>query len=220
MFLDAAKTDQYYTAFELAASTGMRQSEILAVRRVDADLSRKMVSVRQAYTLTEKGHDFDDTKMTVAYDQSPFSQTLLSFLEITWRNRYKRCNNKLYKDSGLVIQTSTGIPVSPRNLMRNFYWLIEKIQKEVPDFPSIRFHDLRHTHATLLLKAGIHPKIVQEKLGHSSIHVTLDTYPHVLPNLQEAVLNNIGVSILGKEFDALIEHKSDPIDGENNTSSD
>ncbi|URJ67494.1 tyrosine-type recombinase/integrase [Paenibacillus polymyxa] len=51
----------------------------------------------------------------------------------------------------------------------------------------MRFHDLRHTHATLLLKAGIHPKIVQERLGHSSINVTLDTYSHVLPNLQEAV---------------------------------
>lgn len=58
-------------------------------------------------------------------------------------------------------------------------------------------------------------KFVQERLGHSSINVTLDTYSHVLPNLQEAVLNNIGDSILGKEFDALIENKSDPVDVEN-----
>lgn len=67
-------------------------------------------------------------------------------------------------------------------------------------FPHIRFHDLRHTHATLLLKAGIHPKIVQERLGHSSINVTLDTYSHVLPNLQEAVLKNIGDSITGESI--------------------
>lgn len=51
---------------------------------------------------------------------------------------------------------------------------------------GIRFHDLRHTHATLMLKQGIHPKIVQERLGHANISVTLDTYSHVLPGLQEA----------------------------------
>ncbi|WP_254207978.1 tyrosine-type recombinase/integrase [Paenibacillus sp. AK121] len=71
--------------------------------------------------------------------------------------------------------------------MRHYYRILDRIVKEHPDFHRIRFHDLRHTHATLLLKAGIHPKIVQERLGHSSINVTLDTYSHVLPNLQEAV---------------------------------
>ncbi len=50
---------------------------------------------------------------------------------------------------------------------------------------SVRFHDLRHTHATLMLKEGIHPKIVSERLGHSSINITLDTYSHVLPGMQE-----------------------------------
>ena len=95
--------------------------------------------------------------------------------------------------------------------MRHYYRIIDNIQKEAPDFPRIRFHDLRHTHATLLLKAGIHPKIVQERLGHSSINVTLDTYSHVLPNLQEAVLNNIGDSILGKDFESLIDGEKLPL---------
>ncbi|WII37982.1 tyrosine-type recombinase/integrase [Paenibacillus thiaminolyticus] len=84
-----------------------------------------------------------------------------------------------------------------------------KSPKKYSDFPKIRFHDLRHTHVTLLLKDGIHPKIVQERLGHSSINVTLDTYSHVLPNLQEAVLKNFGDSILG---DALVT----PKEAENN----
>lgn len=85
--------------------------------------------------------------------------------------------------------------------MRNYYRILDTIIKEHPDSPRIRFHDLRHTHATLLLKAGIHPKIVQERLGHSSIYVPLDTYSHVLPNLQEAVLNTIGDSILGNQIE-------------------
>ncbi|MGN7167921.1 tyrosine-type recombinase/integrase [Paenibacillus cellulositrophicus] len=208
MFLDEAQKDQYYTAFELAASTGMRQSEILALRRVDVDLPRKMASVRQAYTLAERGHDFDDTKNDSSVRSIALFANTVELLEkhLEKQDRERR-RNKLYMDSGLVIQTSAGTPLGPRNLMRHYYRIIDNIQKEVPDFPRIRFHDLRHTHATLLLKAGIHPKIVQERLGHSSINVTLDTYSHVLPNLQEAVLNNIGDSILGKDFESLIDGK-------------
>ncbi|MUG46414.1 tyrosine-type recombinase/integrase [Paenibacillus woosongensis] len=82
---------------------------------------------------------------------------------------------------------------------RHITRILNKIVKEHPDFPKIRFQDLRHTHATLLLKGGIHPKIVQERLSHSSITVTIDTYSHVLPNLQETVLKNYGSSILGNQ---------------------
>jgi integrase len=62
---------------------------------------------------------------------------------------------------------------------------------------KIRFHDLRHTHATLLLKQGVHPKVVQERLGHSSITVTLDLYSHVLPNIQKAAAEQFGEQIFG-----------------------
>ncbi|BFH66202.1 site-specific integrase [Paenibacillus dendritiformis] len=211
IFLETAKNDQYYMAFELAASTGMRQSEILALRRVDVDLRTKTASVRQAYTIAEEGHDFDDTKNDSSIRSiALFANTVLLLKTHFQRQENEMSENKLYKDSGLVIQTSVGTPLSPRNLMRNYYRILDKITEKYSDFPKIRFHDLRHTHATLLLKAGIHPKIVQERLGHSSINVTLDTYSHVLPNLQEAVLKNIGDSILG---DAL----EPPKEAENNT---
>jgi integrase len=198
IFLDTAAEDQYYVAFELAASTGMRQSEILAVSWRDTDLNTKTISVRQAYTLAEKGHSMDDTKN----DSSVRSIALFeSTVRLLKDQKEKRClelkNNKSNKDSGLVVQTSVGTPVGPRLLMRHYYRILKQITAEYPTFPNIRFHDLRHTHATLLLKAGVHPKIVQERLGHSSINVTLDTYSHVLPNLQEAVLRGIGDSILG-----------------------
>ena len=65
-------------------------------------------------------------------------------------------------------------------MARNFRKLIEST-----DLPDIRFHDLRHTHATLLLQQGVHPKIVSERLGHSTIGITMDTYTHVLPNMQK-----------------------------------
>ncbi len=199
IFLDATKEDQYYEAFEIAASTGMRQSELLALLWTEVDLKRKIASVRQAYTLSEDGgHDFDDTKSDSSERPIALFPHTAEVLEALFAKQQQRQkDNKLYKDSGLVIQTSVGTPLSPRNLMRNFYRILDKIQEEHPDFPRIRFQDLRHTHATLLLKAGIHPKIVQERLGHSSVMVTLDIYSHVLPNLQEAVLKNIGDSITG-----------------------
>ncbi|UQZ34555.1 site-specific integrase [Paenibacillus sp. PK3_47] len=208
IFLDAALNDQYYLAFELATSTGMRQSEILGASWKDTDLKTKTISVRTAYTLDEDGYSLDDTK-------SDGSERPIALFEDTVRLLIKEkeirakeiANNQFYKDSGLVVQTSVGTPVGPRLLMRHFYRILKKIREEYPTFPKIRFHDLRHTHATLLLKAGVHPKIVQERLGHSSINITLDTYSHVLPNLQEAVLRGIGDSILGtrKEVEKIDE---------------
>ena len=87
---------------------------------------------------------------------------------------------KTGKDEGLLFTTSSGKPVSPRNLLRHFHQALDRA-----GLPKIRFHDLRHTAATLLLKENVHPKIVQEMLGHSMISLTLDTYSHILPDIQQ-----------------------------------
>ncbi|QDY85301.1 site-specific integrase [Paenibacillus polymyxa] len=159
IFLDAASEDQYFMAFELAASTGMRQSEILALPRSEVDLKRKTASVRQAYTISEIGHDLDDTKNDSSVRSIALFANTVNFLENHFRKQeHEQARNKLYNDSGLVIQTSVGTPLGPRNLMRHYYRILDRIVKEHPDFPRIRFHDLRHTHATLLLKASIHPR--------------------------------------------------------------
>ena len=79
-----------------------------------------------------------------------------------------------------MFKTSTGNPVSQRNLTRHFHSALETV-----GLPKIRFHDLRHTAATLLLQANVHPKVVQEMLGHSTIVLTLDTYSHVIPSMQD-----------------------------------
>jgi integrase len=205
IFLDAALNDQYYLAFELATSTGMRQSEILGTSWKDTDLKTKTISVRTAYTLDEEGYTLDDTKSDGSVRPIALFEDTVRLLTSEKEIRAKViANNEFYKDSGLVVQSSVGTPVGPRLLMRHFYRILNQIRKEHPTFPKIRFHDLRHTHATLLLKAGVHPKIVQERLGHSSINITLDTYSHVLPNLQEAVLRGIGDSILGTRKEVAI----------------
>lgn len=84
------------------------------------------------------------------------------------------------KDEGQLFTTSSGKLVSPRNLSWHFHQVLDRT-----GFLRIRFHDLRHTAATLPLKEKVHPKIVQEMLGHSTISLTLDTYSHILPDIQQ-----------------------------------
>ncbi len=94
----------------------------------------------------------------------------------------KKHLGELYRDQGLVFATQRGTLVNPTNLRkRSFKPLLKKA-----GLPAIRFHDLRHTCATLLLSKNVNPKIVSEMMGHATIAITLDTYSHVLPNMQES----------------------------------
>ncbi|GAQ19557.1 integrase [Oceanobacillus picturae] len=90
---------------------------------------------------------------------------------------------KYYQHQDLIICKAVGDPVDVRNVNRRFDKFVERAR-----LPKRRFHDMRYTHATLMLKTGVHPKIVSERLSHSSIEMTLDTYAHLLPSMQlEAV---------------------------------
>jgi len=84
-------------------------------------------------------------------------------------------------DDDLVFARPDGRPLDPNAVTRTFAKMVRRA-----GLPHLRLHDLRHSHATLMLKAGIHPKVVSERLGHASVNITLDTYSHVLPGLQEA----------------------------------
>ena len=97
-------------------------------------------------------------------------------------------------DYDLVFPNDVGEPRRSRNVINGCF---ERVKKK-GELPDIRFHDLRHTCVTLLLIKGVHPKIVQELLGHSSISITLDTYSHVLPNLQSEAVRAMD-SLFGKE---------------------
>lgn len=200
-FLAEAEGDQFYVIFELALSTGLRQSEILGAPRAEFNLENQTLGVRQAYTLSrEGGHALSDTKNDSSIRSValfPHSARLIaSHIALQQRERARLEPLGLYHDSGLIFQTGTGRPVSARNVMRNYYKIIARIQQDDPEFPKIRFQDFRHSHATRLLQKGAHPKIVQERLGHSSITMTMDTYSHVLPNMQAAVLKGIGDAIV------------------------
>ncbi len=171
-FLEAVSDHRWHPIYALAIYTGMRQGEILGLHRDDIDLVRGIIHVRhqvsaivgQGLTITQPKSDKAHRPITVP----PSALEILSAYLDTVDARSK-----------LIFTTSTGRPISPRNILRHFKSVIERTE-----LPDIRFHDLRHTHATLLLAAGVHPKVVQERLGHSQIALTLDTYSHVIPSLQ------------------------------------
>jgi integrase len=105
---------------------------------------------------------------------------------------------RVLTDKDFVFAHLDGRPINPNAVTLAFIRLIRR-----SGLPHIRLHDLRHTHATLMLKAGVHPKVVSERLGHAGIGITLDIYSHVLPGLQEAAAERfdemLGSSLAGEE---------------------
>lgn len=190
--------NRYSFAIKLALATGMRQGELLGLRWKDVDFKNSIVRVTQ--TLSHDGKTLKVGAKTttsvrpIAIDEDTKHSLLKLYNQIQFEKKDARKNGKMYLDNDLVICTQKGTPCTPRNLMRAFYQLLAKI-----DVPKITFHNLRHTHATLLLLAGIHPKIVSERLGHASVKITLDLYSHLLPNMQEEAARSIG-NIFGGHF--------------------
>ncbi|MGG4033506.1 site-specific integrase [Paenibacillus cisolokensis] len=194
-FLNAARDNRLYIAFLLALTTGMRQSEILGLTWKDIDLENGTLTVRQ--TLSHDGKELSaQTKTKTSTRNISLNNKTVAELKKHKRivTKEKLACGPLYKDLNLVVCTSNGTPVIPRNLLRSFYAIIKKAE-----VPKIRFHDLRHTVATLMLKEGINPKIVKEILGHSDIRVTLDTYSHVLPSIHKETAQKYGDMLFGKE---------------------
>lgn len=111
------------------------------------------------------------------------------------KHKKQQLENKLllgdeYRDEGFVCSWEDGRPFRPHYFSDQFRKFMQRL-----DYPKIRFHDLRHTHATFMLRSGINPKIVSERLGHSTISITLDTYSHVMPNMQHEAIQKINYLI-------------------------
>ncbi len=182
--LEAAGEDRLEALYILAIHTGMRQGELLALRWQDVDLENAVASVRR--TLTRSGGKvvFGEPKTK----KSRRSIRLTSQAVEALRSHLERQLQDMeilgdrYQDQGLVFTTDTGAPINPSNLrQRSLTPLLKRA-----GLPHMRFHDLRHTCATLLLSRGVHPKFVQELLGHATIAITLDTYSHVMPSMGDA----------------------------------
>lgn len=183
-FLEAAKGSPYYALFYTNLFTGMRRSELLALRWQDIDSLYGQVSVsRGLHHLVDGSYVFTQPKSVKSrrtISLTPSTSLLLQEHKAK-REFAHRMLGILSQDSDLVFSTPDGKPLRPNTVSRAWATLAARCGVKV-----ISFHAGRHTHASLLLRQNVHPKIVQERLGHSSIAVTLDTYSHVTPGLQEA----------------------------------
>lgn len=183
--LEATKGTLLHIPVLVAAATGMRRGEILALRWEDVDLKAGVLSVCQSLEETAAGLSFKQPKTAKSRRVVDLPPMLVEALV---RHKSEQANQRLqigaaYENHGLVVAREDGRPVVPSRLSITFGAFVKKTGR------VIRFHDLRHTHASVLLKKGIHPKVVSERLGHSNIGITLDTYSHVMPGMgREAAL--------------------------------
>jgi integrase len=187
-FLDEAADDPFEALYVLALTTGMRQGELLALSWRDVDLERATVQVRGSL---QRGFD-NELVISEPKTRSSTRQVLLSQLAVDalvrhlGRQRVQReAAGASWDDQGLVFTNELGRPVNASNLRyRSFVPLLERAGIE-----GLRFHDLRHSAATLLLAQNVHPKVVSEMLGHTDIGITLDLYSHVTPTMQAEAAN-------------------------------
>ncbi len=192
-FLEAARGDAFEALYVLAITTGLRRGELLARRWEDADLERGTLRVGRSLTREKGRYLMGDTKTKKGRRRVNLTPRAVAALKA---HRKRQLEERvrlagLYEDRGLVFATSTGAIVSPENLVkRSFKPLLKKA-----GLPEIRFHDLRHTCATILLGRSVHPKLVQELLGHATVAMTLDTYSHYLPSMGDAAGGAMGEAL-------------------------
>ncbi|HCP60648.1 MAG TPA: site-specific integrase, partial [Dehalococcoidia bacterium] len=202
--LEAAKKTPYYVIFYQALFTGMRRSELLALRWCDVDLllcevhiTRTLHHLRTGEIVIRVPKSAKGRRMVAL---SPSAALLLQEHKDEQEAQRAILGIPL-KDDDLVFSTLEGKPLLPDTVTHAWIKLVRCIGLE-----GIRLHDARHTHASLMLKQGVHPKIVQERLGHASIQITLDTYSHVAPGLQEAAAAGFDKVVLTRREKEAVEN--------------
>jgi integrase len=195
-FLDWCKANEatyrcarHHAAYLLAVTTGMRRGEILGLRWKDVDLANRKLTVTQSLV----GHRSE------FYFQPPKTQAGLRTIAldgptVTTLKAHRLAN----RPNELVFCEADGSPLNPNGFSAGFQSAIKVAAKTVGDLPRVRFHDLRHTYATLALQAQINPKTVQERLGHSNVAITLGIYTHVTDRDHRDAANAVAEAIFGQ----------------------
>ena len=166
--LNTAKKTSAYIPILLAVGLGLRRGEVLGLMWEDIDFDRKVVSIDRSVVYEDRQLRIGDLKTRSSRRSILISDGIAQILK-----------EHQQKDSGFVVSNDDK-PLSPATLDKQYKAVLKKA-----GLPNIRFHDLRHTNATLMLKAGIHAKVASQRLGHSTIGITMDLYSHVMHDMQE-----------------------------------
>ena len=198
---------QQVVGWRLLLATGMRRGELLALRWRDVDLAAGTIAVRRSVgTIKNKGQVQQQVEGPTKTGRARVVDLDARTAEIVrgYRKGRAKAAFQLVAGDALVLGDEEGRHRLPESFSRYFRQQVERCIRsqvaaaavgglaEVQTIPAIHLHELRHSHATILLGAGVHPKIVQERLGHQTISITLDTYSHVLPTLQRAAADAFG----------------------------
>ena len=165
--------------------TGLRQGEVFGLKWEDIDFQNSCLFVKRSLAhVVGKGAVFQEPKTKNSRRRVLLMPEDVESLKKyrQWQKNYAEELGDKFSGHGLVFTSPFGEPISPTNFIRRYF---KPLLKKCGISEDFTFHGLRHTHATLLLQQGVNPKIVQERLGHSSIKVTMDTYSHVLPDMQK-----------------------------------
>ncbi|MFE4140377.1 tyrosine-type recombinase/integrase [Peribacillus sp. YIM B13472] len=196
-FIQHSKKHRFYTVYLIALLTGMRKGEITGLRWKDIDFEQKIIYIKQIYDIN--ANQFKVGAKTIAGVRSIHIPDVL--IEQLRRERKIVIEHKLkqgqnFNDYDLVVCTRYGNPLDSATLSKRLKAQAIKLL----GLPTIRFHDLRHTHVTMLIKQNVNVKVISERVGHTSIQITLDKYSHVLPSMQKHVADELDNLFKSKEM--------------------
>jgi integrase len=181
-FLTSMRDDRLYPLWHTIAMTGMRRGETIGLRWIDVDLENGRLSVRRALIPMKREVIVSEPKTVKGRRVIALDPATVEVLKGQAARQLEEQSawDEGWVESGLDFARENGKALDPESVSRYFRQAVKKSL-----LPMIRLHDLRHTHATLALQAGIHPKVVSERLGHATVSITLDTYSHAIPAMQE-----------------------------------
>lgn len=190
--VDTASTTRLFVPIVLAVFTGMRRGEILGLRWQDVDFEARTAVVRQTMEQTKGSITFKAPKTSKSRRTIALPDAAIAVLR---RHRAAQAEERIrlgpaYLEHDLVLAKKRGDPWNANSIHTLFRGIVRRA-----GIGHVRFHDLRHTHATQLLRLGVNAKVVSERLGHSTIGITLDTYSHVMPGMQEEAARRIDVAL-------------------------
>ena len=180
--LSFVKGDRFEVLFWLAVTTGLREGELLGLKWSDVDWINRRLRIQRQLQRLHRGLQFNEPKSAAGRRVIALGETTIEKLRKhqDFQAGERKAAGESWIENDMIFPSSTGTPMDPSNLYHSF----KRLLKEA-GLPDMRFHDLRHTAATLMLQQGVNPKVVQERLGHSDIVLTLGTYSHVLPVMQD-----------------------------------
>ena len=193
--LEVAKDTDMYLPILLCTTAGLRRGELLALRWEDIDFHNKLLKIRRNMVRGEEDFIIKAPKSEAGIRDIRVGDEVITYLN---KERIKYMTDMMaygagFQNLGFVIRQEDGAPIRPDSMSQKWRRFLE-----ANSLPSIRFHDLRHSNATALIQAGVNPRVVQQRLGHSDVQITLNTYTHVLPEMDMEAAEKLDRIILQK----------------------